>query len=237
MYVPKNTPIYLASFAGAIAGLGAPNQPIVSVGHSAVMADAFAQELDTVWGVTPYTALDLLELQSACEVAWSTRSPLSSAASGTPAKYLALVTEIIALVRAGTARVESEGIDPGPPVPPFTVRAIGYVDGDAHTTYSVQAGVDTVVEYNPTGAARITFPEDPDIGQRVGVTALGNAEAQATIDGNGFDVQSDTDPGVFAATAVFTTGGNESTVAWVFDGGPEEELAPGVFGKGWVISP
>jgi hypothetical protein len=237
MYVPNNTPVYLAAFAGALAGLGAPNQPIVDVDNSAEMADAFAQALDTVWGVTTYTQLDLLELQVCCEDVWSTRSPLPAPASTTPVDYDAIVTEIIALVRAGTAQVESEGIDPdgGTPVPTIVARAIGYVDG-TYTTYDVKSGFDTVVEYDPTGAAAVIFPSSPTIGQQVTVAVIGDAMYNLTLNGNGFNVQSLTDPGVFAPTATLTTGGDESTATWTFDGGPSKEIAPGIFGKGWVNS-
>ncbi len=111
-YTPNNAAIYLAAYAGALAGLGACTQPISNVTNPANMADAFAQAVDTVWGATGFAVLDQTELQECSEAAWENRSPLKMPDAQIASAYTGIATEIVALVRAGTARVRAEGIDP-----------------------------------------------------------------------------------------------------------------------------
>src|SRR5271157_1600985 len=112
MYTPNNDAIYLAAFGGAIAGLGAPNQPIQSVANAAEAADAFAQAVDTVWGVGSYTNLERNSLREACETVWATRSTLAQPYTYDPSAYQPLAQEIVALIRSGNAQVVAEGVNP-----------------------------------------------------------------------------------------------------------------------------
>jgi hypothetical protein len=116
-YVPNNTSVYLRAFAGALAGLGGsgkylldPNQGD-NVGY-ALMADAYAQQLDTAWGATAPTSLELFEIQSNSQAVWEQHSPLESHVAYIPSSYTGLVNGVVALAMEGNAQVVSEGIDP-----------------------------------------------------------------------------------------------------------------------------
>ena len=144
-YTPNNPPIYLAAFAGAIAGLGASGQPFGDVSYSAAMSDAFSQAVDIAFGAGPYTALDLEIIREASETAWAERSPLRSPDSITPGAYTGIAQEIVALTRAGDLQVIGEGIDPNAGGGPGTilVKNQGVLLGPVGTVDFVGAGVST----------------------------------------------------------------------------------------------
>lgn len=62
-YTPNNASIYLAAFSGCLSGL---NQAGL---EAARIADAYAQELDTLWGVAGFTTLETTEIESLSESA------------------------------------------------------------------------------------------------------------------------------------------------------------------------
>jgi hypothetical protein len=53
MYVPHNVCIYLAAYAGGLAGIGVAGASTVAsdYAYSAQQIDAFAQAVDIAWGV------------------------------------------------------------------------------------------------------------------------------------------------------------------------------------------
>src|SRR5271157_76752 len=113
MYVPFHTPIYLAAFAGCLAGLGAAGRYLndpnpADYDLQARSADAFAQQFDTSWGIAPFTNLEIVEIEENCEAVWETRSPLTTDQATIPGNYAGLVNGVIALVRAGNAQVVAE---------------------------------------------------------------------------------------------------------------------------------
>lgn len=117
MYVPLNPPIYLAAYGGCLSGLGAAGRYLsdprpIDYELQAASADAFAQALDAAWGSGGYTNLDLSEIEQVAQSVWSGRSPPSTNLATQPGTYGTLARAVIALARAGTARVVSEGIDP-----------------------------------------------------------------------------------------------------------------------------
>lgn len=120
MYSPNNVAVYLNAFAGAMAGLAAADKYLTDPTEAdysvyATAADAYAQEVDTVWGTATYTSTDLLQLQAASAAPWGAgRSPLPTAQAATPGSYANLAAAIVAAVQEGTAQVVSEGINPGP---------------------------------------------------------------------------------------------------------------------------
>ncbi len=111
-YTPINSPIYLAAYAGALAGMGACVQPINNVSNPSILADVFSQAVDQAWNSASNTALDLASMRESCEAAWENRSPFKTPDATTVGAYAGIATEIVALVRAGTAKVQAEGIDP-----------------------------------------------------------------------------------------------------------------------------
>lgn len=112
-YTPNNADLYLAAFNGTFAALaeaGVVNAPLI--------ADAFAQEFDTQWGVSTPTGLELNEVNSQSYNYWAGRSPpaiktvFGVLLAFMPGTYTAIVAGLIALVQAGNARVVAQGIDP-----------------------------------------------------------------------------------------------------------------------------
>jgi hypothetical protein len=117
VYTPLNPPIYLAAYSGCLAGIGAAGRYLsdprpIDYELQAASADAFAQALDTAWGSGGYTRLDLDDIEQIAQSVWSGRSPPSTNLATQPGTYGTLARAVIALARAGTERVVSEGIDP-----------------------------------------------------------------------------------------------------------------------------
>ena len=115
MYAPNNTSIYLNAFAGFMAGITAPATTDVNAGDYTLygqMADAWAQEVDTVWGAIAPTSLELDEILTASESVWGNRSPLGALSGIIPGAYNQVAQAVIARVKQGNAQVVSEGIDP-----------------------------------------------------------------------------------------------------------------------------
>src|SRR5271163_3600623 len=115
MYTPNNTPVYLRAFSGFMAGVTAPAnvdinpRDFVTYGQ---MADAWAQEIDTVWGTSTPTALELDLFEQVSESVWENHSPLVLPDALRPGAYLQVAESVIARIRQGNAQVVSEGIDP-----------------------------------------------------------------------------------------------------------------------------
>jgi len=128
-YVPNNTQIYTAAYAGAFAGMTVSNRVIsnpdsASYAGLAAVAGAWAQEVDTVWGATATTQLDISTIQEESEAAWQNRSPQTTALFQTPSTYANEVTAIIATVTAAEAYFAGQGITPSPAPPIFSGSGI-----------------------------------------------------------------------------------------------------------------
>jgi len=119
MYTPNNLQIYLAASTGAMAGMAAsyriPTDPSPSTyAGQAVIADAFAQAVDTLIPPSP-TPLppDPISLLNALSYAvWQDRSPIVDASSILPATYASLAAAIAAIGTAQNAQFVSQGINP-----------------------------------------------------------------------------------------------------------------------------
>ena len=117
-YTPNNLCVYIYAQAGCMGALiAARNQPTdpneADYADAAERADFFAQEIDTIWGVGSYTNADLQQIQSAAASLWAGgRSPVPGAAGLTAAGYTGIAQALIAGVKAGTAQIVAEGINP-----------------------------------------------------------------------------------------------------------------------------
>ena len=117
-YPPNNLCVYIYAQAGCMGALiAARNQPTdpneADYADAAERADFFAQEIDTIWGVGSYTNADLQQIQSAAASLWAGgRSPVPGAAGLTAAGYTGIAQALIAGVKAGTAQIVAEGINP-----------------------------------------------------------------------------------------------------------------------------
>lgn len=112
-YTPNNVAVYLAAFQGTISGMGAAGRALSDPTQAdyaifANVADAFAQELDTVWGANAFTAFEVNAIEECSEGVWEG----GWATSVTPSDYTKLATAVIALVKEGNAKVVTEGVDP-----------------------------------------------------------------------------------------------------------------------------
>jgi hypothetical protein len=115
MYVPNNTPVYLRAFTGFMAGITSSATSDTSAGDytlAAQMADAYAQQIDTEWGATAPTNLELDLIEEASSSIWTGRTPPSSDVALIPGTYTQTAQAIIARVQQGNTQVVSEGIDP-----------------------------------------------------------------------------------------------------------------------------
>lgn len=174
-YTPNNTSVYLQAFAGCIAGLTLSGRyPLSAFGADyqgeATQADAFAQEIDTVFGASTPTGFELLALQTTCAWVWSYgRSPLTANAT-TPTSYTQLAKAIVALVQESNAQVVAEGINPN--------GGGGGGGGGSSTATTVVAGQtyamqtsDAAIRFNSTngqaaGAPIAQLPVPSYIGER-----------------------------------------------------------------------
>jgi hypothetical protein len=106
-YQPITVEVYLAA-QSALAGFYS-GQFVDQAAWYAELADAWGQAIDQAWGHNTFTTLDLAQIGT-CSLA---RLTADSAPRGLdPEAYADAASEIVALVRAGTARVVAQGIDP-----------------------------------------------------------------------------------------------------------------------------
>jgi hypothetical protein len=117
-YVPNNPAMYVAAYAGALAGMGAsdrfPTDPVPAHYNTlASIAGAYAETFDTLWALSPTSTLDIEACQELSEVAWQDRAPQSI-----PPVFILieLCLALIAMIRAAEAYFASQGIVP--PLPP-----------------------------------------------------------------------------------------------------------------------
>lgn len=123
-YVPNNTLIFTAAFAGALAGMGASDRVPTDSNPAdyaglATVAGAFAQAFDTEWAASPSNVLNIQATQELCEVAWQDRSPGANPDENgnpspflNPATYTGLVKALIAIIRSGENYYAAQGIVP-----------------------------------------------------------------------------------------------------------------------------
>jgi hypothetical protein len=114
-YTVKNAAIYIAVYAGALAGLGASDRQLTSdtaadYDGSAEIAGAFAQEFDTLWGTAPASDV-AVEMAEECALAyWARRSPVPTARTILPATYETECAALIALITSAENYFNGQGI-------------------------------------------------------------------------------------------------------------------------------
>lgn len=126
-YVPNNDAIFVASYSGAMSGMGVNkgvplDKNSVDYAVLAAIAGAWAQSFDTSWGANPNSTLDADMAQSLSEEAWGSRtpSPQSIALYLQPLNWKPQTDALVAQIAAAEAYFTAQGISPTPPVPPTT---------------------------------------------------------------------------------------------------------------------
>jgi hypothetical protein len=118
MFSPNNLCVYIYAICGYNAGLNASrNQPTSAhesdYADAAVRADLFAQAVDAAWGIASYTNADLQQIQSASAALLAAgASPVPGEVGLTSSGYANIAIALVAGVRAGTAQIVSEGLNP-----------------------------------------------------------------------------------------------------------------------------
>ena len=119
MYIPNNQAIFIAAYAGALAGMGVSDRVVTDTNPSdysglASVAGAFAQCFDQLYP-GPVNTLSVQTVEEICETAWQERSPNAQAPFLTPATYTPLCNALIAILQAGLAYFTAQGVSPNVP--------------------------------------------------------------------------------------------------------------------------
>lgn len=112
-YAPNNNAIFQAAFAGAMAGMAASNRvagTLTNYAAVASVAGAFAQEVDTLWGVNPSTTAQETVMAQICEATWQSRAPNATGGLTTPATFATLASALILAVNAAQNYLVAQGI-------------------------------------------------------------------------------------------------------------------------------
>lgn len=235
MYIPINDCVYAKAFEGCFAGLSAPKYLDPVAGNNsayAQMADAYAQEFDTVWGAPAPTNVEEDLILSCSTAAWQTRGPLESAIAFTPGSYNGIVLGVIAQVQEGNAQVVAEGIDPN-----------GCSGGPAPTPTPIQ----TTANFNmpaPGALPGVVVAVNNTAPLTVGdwVYLVGAGWMQVTVIGSLTSITLENLPGVIgnvatgtvvpSGTKVTPSGPGDARVQGLFDvrafGATPTDLGPGV---------
>lgn len=118
-YYPNNQTIYVAVFSAALAGMASAGRvntdpsPAVYADPSTI-AGAFAQQFDTVWGGNLTTDLDVKLAAQETFGFWEGRLGPADTTALDPLTYSETVNALIAMMRAGAAYANAQGIFPIP---------------------------------------------------------------------------------------------------------------------------
>ncbi len=112
-YTPLNSNVFIAAFAGALAGIAVAGKVLsdtTATDYAGVVnvAGAYAQSFDTAWGTTAATTLDVQAIQEESEATWADRTP----SSVTPSSYTSLCQALIATIQQAETYLTAQGIVP-----------------------------------------------------------------------------------------------------------------------------
>jgi hypothetical protein len=115
MYTPNNPPVYLRAVTGFMAAISAAATSDTAAGNYtlyAQMADAWGQQVDTLWGASAPTNLELDLIETGSSALWTGRTPPATDVALSPGNYTQTAEALIARVSQANAQVVSEGVDP-----------------------------------------------------------------------------------------------------------------------------
>lgn len=221
-YVPNDSCVYLAAFAGGFAGIRASGTYLTDVTQAdytfpAEQADAFAQAVDTAWASSTHAAADLQQIQSICQGVWIGRSPLKSdnGNSISAAAYTELAEGVVAAVKAGTAQISAEGIDPNgcnggvtPITSPFQELS--------HTATPITSAAWKYAADTSGGPVNLILTGTPATNQLLIMAVIGSVSNPVNITAPAGTVIWNPATGAFAASASIT-GGPGAAAQWQYD--------------------
>jgi hypothetical protein len=119
-YTVQNPNVFTAAFSGALAGMGVSGRIVISANPTRyagliAIANAFAQQLDTLWGATPVGFLEVQAFQEATEALWQQRSPIPNTATLAPSTWEDECLALITIVQAAVAFYLTQGYT-NPPI-------------------------------------------------------------------------------------------------------------------------
>lgn len=145
-YTPVNQDMYLAAYAGALAGMGASQRvPSSSVEASyaglAAIAGAYSESFDASWNdAAQANTLEIDSAKTLSEATWQTRGPTSATVvTLDSATYDSLTTSLCAMIRAAGTYLAGQGITPSNPgggtlagdvVGPSGANVVSYISGE-----------------------------------------------------------------------------------------------------------
>jgi hypothetical protein len=223
-YDPNNTSVWVAASSGAMAGMSA-SLTQVSYAVQATWADAWAQEVDTLFGAGTPTQLELDAIQVASEAVWSGRSPLPASQSTDPVDYEGPASAVVSMATALNAQAVAEGINPNP--------GGGGGGGGTSTAATVAGGVsynvkttDAIVKMDSSNGEQpvAVLPTPSAVGERHTFFwwAWNAAQVQPKIEAGGANEMSpatgmtSSGSGGLTATTTLTQVGTFAT--WMWDG-------------------
>jgi hypothetical protein len=181
-YTPNNTAVFIAAYAGACAGMGVSGRNPTSSSATeyaglTLIAGAYAQEFDTLWGLTASNTLVLSLIQTLSECIWLGRSPPQTSPFQVAAKYATEVNALVAITVQSETYFTAQGITPDVPVTvPNGTKSIIWRPGVAtaspfiSTWAEVQAIIDAaggdVIVYIDTSSGTATITGSTDCKKR-----------------------------------------------------------------------
>lgn len=151
MYTPVNLSVYVAGFVGALEGLAANRGVNVALAPGVQqVAGAFAQQLDTNWGSTITSQLDLDNMGAQAAAFFEQRGDIQSQGAKVPATYTGVADQVINTVLNARTYFGSQGIVPPPIAPTGGATAFAILRPGAPSAAPAYA---TIAEIAPLVAA------------------------------------------------------------------------------------
>jgi hypothetical protein len=170
-YAIQNANVFTAAFSGALAGMGVSGRVPISANPARysgliAVANAFAEQFDTLWGATAVGTLEVQTISESSESLWQNRAPIPSVVTLNPLTWESECQGIIAIVQEALAWYASQGytnpaIGGGGTVAPWSFvkivdgRYVGPTpNGSVATPYqTVQQAVDDAIAASLQGVS------------------------------------------------------------------------------------
>jgi hypothetical protein len=235
-YTVQNQDVYAAAFAGAMSGMknSNPANSIIEVGSTAVasaVADAFAQELDTLWGSSKVpTIFDIPAIQSSSSSIWYNRI-LQTYKNIVPSMFVVECANIIQTIADCDTTIEEDGIT----LPPYggttELTPVCPLVATAFTQPAVSSNVD--VEINTAGwiNANVTSGENIYIVEGGWYQVISTADPVMTLENLGGPLNTDPGYSISVGTQILPPNIDPNSVPTSMAFVTSDITAPGTWGS------